>query len=257
MPHILTGMLQSLQYQVSRYQQDPKTPGGPLFFTKSGVYIPALASRQPPIYIGELTKDIGDEIGKLETFEEFAQAIESVASLVFMTSPPRGNYLFGGNFLIPIPAPPMLQITQAMIDSAIARHAKREDKNAVLDEGGTCVQLEKVISSEEQLSLWARGYSIHRAHAVAWVVDEQDRVVDISDGRECVPEGGLGGECCPDFSCCSGHPGFSMEERQIFLQASGETRFKMLGGALQQAFIDLGKEESVHIVGMPHDQTLQ
>lgn len=257
MPHILTGMLQSLQHQVRTFQHDPKRHLTTLTLTKSGVYIPTLAKSQPPIYIGELTKDIGDEIRKLKTFEEFAQAIESVAQLAFMATPPRGNYLFGGNFFIPIPPPPMLEITQAMVDSAISRHARRDDKSAILDEGGTSVQLEKFITSDEQLVWWARGFSIHRHHSIAWVVDDADQAVDISSGMECVPEGGLGGECCPDFSCCSGHAGFPMEERKIFLKADQDTRFKMLGGALQQAFIDLGNEKDVHIAGTPVNQTIQ
>lgn len=225
-------------------------------FTKSGIYAPSLGKHHSPILLDNIIKSIREEIGRFETFEEFAVAIESTAQLAFMMTEPRGYYLFGGNYFIPIPPPPMLRITQAMIDSAIYRRKHRDDKNMVFDEGVSPVQLEKFISCEEQESLWAQGYSIHRVYTFNWLVNDSDKVIDILDGNSGAVEGTDGGECCPDFSCCSGFPGFPMEERKIFQKANESTRQQMLMGALGQAMIDLGKEEDVHIAGAMTPPTL-
>lgn len=219
------------------------------FVTKSGIYMPSLYKDVPPQSLVNIVKSIRDEVQRFETFEEFATAIESTAQLAFMETKPRGYYLFGGNYFILIPAPPMLKITQAMIDSAIDRRKRRADKNAILDEGGTAVELEKFISSEEQLSLWAQGHSIHRGNCFCWLVDDKDNTVDVLYSLTEAVKGTDGGECCPDFSCCSGFAGFPIEERKIFQRADEPTRFAMMGGALQQAMIDLGKEKDVHIAG--------
>jgi hypothetical protein len=225
--------------------------------TKSGIYAPDLDRRHPPQELVNIVKSIRDEIGRFETFEEFAVAIESTADLAFMESEPRGHYLFGGNFFIRIPAPPMLKITQAMIDSAIERRKHRDDKSKILDEGTTSVQLEKFISSEEQISLWTQGYSIHRTKVFCWLVNDHDKVIDVHHALKGAPQGSDGGECCPDFSCCSGQSGFPLEERKIFQRADESTRWQMLANALQQAFIDLGKESGdVHIAGSMTPPTL-
>lgn len=50
-----------------------------------------------------------------------------------------------------------------------------------------------IMSPEEQLTLWAKGESVHNGKT-----------------RD-------SGECCPDFSCCSGNPGLSIKERQEYL----------------------------------------
>lgn len=243
----LTPLLILLKEQVRQHYQSFSLSR---LFTKSGIYVPSLSkTSHPPMTLINIVKSIGDEIRRFETFEEFAVAIESTAELAFMETEPRGYYLFGGNYFIPIPAPPMLHITQAMIDSAIDRRKRRDDKNIIIDEGGTAVQIEKFISSEEQLSLWVQGHSIHRERTFCWLVNDNDKTIDVIYFGGAVATGGGGGECCPDFSCCSGYAGFPLEERKIFQQANESTRMQMLGGALQQAFVDLGQEKNVHIAG--------
>lgn len=247
MPHKLTTLL--IEYKEAVRRRSSHLSLRP-HMTKSGIYFPVVNRRPlPPLELTSLAGDIHGEMLNFETFEEFALAIESVAELAFMSTNPRGYYLFGGNFFIRIPPPPMLNITQPMIDSAIARRKARMNKELLVDDHGTPVQLERFIDSEQQVSLWVQGHSIHRLNAFCWLVDDKDRVVDILSGMSGAVEGTDGGECCPDFSCCSGHAGFPMEERKIFQRAGESTRQAMMMGALSQAFIDLGAEKKVHIAG--------
>lgn len=51
------------------------------------------------------------------------------------------------------------------------------------------------MSREDQLSEWSRGNSIHNGKSK-----------DV-------------GECCPDFSCCSGKPGLTLKERQEYFDS--------------------------------------
>lgn len=79
----------------------------------------------------------------------------------------------------------------------------------------------------EQLELWVAGQSVHNHER---------------------------GECCPDFSCCSGQPAAELEVRQRFLKAHQEgdepLMDMMLGLFLTQAITrHCGK--CVHVAGDP------
>ncbi len=67
-----------------------------------------------------------------------------------------------------------------------------------------------LIESKHQIEEWVKGNSIHNPlSSICAVVDNDGNIVGYIDFNE-------GGECCPDFSCCNGGQGWSLEKRQKF-----------------------------------------
>lgn len=99
-------------------------------------------------------------------------------------------------------------------------------------------------ASKQQLAEWVKGNNIHNEHdRVVSVVDENDIVV----GYHLLK----GPECCPDFSCC-GAKGFTLEERECFVEfrhsGNAPATQHMLTAALSEVLVNNTKEE-VYVTG--------
>ena len=81
------------------------------------------------------------------------------------------------------------------------------------------------MSAQEQLDLWVNGTSVHNNDA-----------------------GIIGGECCPDFSCCNPAMKWSDQKRLEFAAADESTRHKMLMGSIV-ALVDYHEYRKVRIIG--------
>lgn len=83
------------------------------------------------------------------------------------------------------------------------------------------------ISNEAQLILWAQGVSVHNT-TPQFYRDDAGNKIPLE-----------GGECCPDFSCCSDNPITSdpdvLAKRVGFMKASHSEQVAMLGGFLASA----------------------
>ncbi len=92
------------------------------------------------------------------------------------------------------------------------------------------------LTAMEQCRQWVAGRSIHRA-----TVPRPDIEGD--------------GECCPDFSCCSGQPAVPKEVRELFLQAALENderqKMRMLAMFLGQAI----SNKNIYIAGFVEEGT--
>lgn len=83
------------------------------------------------------------------------------------------------------------------------------------------------MTSEEQLTEWVKGNSIHNT--------DRD-------------------ECCPDFSCCNPDVNTPKEERELFMELHDNKdepeKMRMLGMFLGRAFATLNLSKNIHIGGM-------
>lgn len=97
------------------------------------------------------------------------------------------------------------------------------------------------MTPEEQLDEWVKGNSIHNNDRTYNVVDDKGNVVST--------EKMVGGECCPDFSCCEPSLGWPIELRLKFKNADDATRSSMLGMSLTALVNKYAPDKAVHIAG--------
>lgn len=80
------------------------------------------------------------------------------------------------------------------------------------------------MTAKEQEEKWLAGESIHNLSAPV-----------------------VGGECCPDFSCCNPGMKWPEEKRRAFVNGDESTRHKMSLGALQE-LMDYHEKRRVRII---------
>ena len=117
--HPLTMEIMLLQDEVRKYSHSTLK-----HLSKSGVFMPILSGKmmpkEPPASLMRLVDNINVEAAKINDFEEFALAIESVAKLARLREGRLpATWLHGGNFFINLDKIPELEITHDMIVAAV------------------------------------------------------------------------------------------------------------------------------------------
>lgn len=80
------------------------------------------------------------------------------------------------------------------------------------------------LNQQEQLDKWLAGNPVH--NPLVW----GDEAVTV--------DGGLGGECCPDFSCCTGNIQ-SLKFRQAFVNGTDRERQTLMFAGLGAVIADI------------------
>lgn len=91
-----------------------------------------------------------------------------------------------------------------------------------LKDNVTMVELHRFpgqVTPEDQVDEWLKGNAVHNNDRWIYLTDDDDVVVRVEKMD--------GGECCPDFSCCSPKLLWPEEVRQSFKAADTATRWKM------------------------------
>ena len=88
------------------------------------------------------------------------------------------------------------------------------------------------MTADEQLELWVKGISIHNN--------------DVSVNGKFL----IGGECCPDFSCCRPDLLAPKEVREIFAAASRSGKNEVVDRMLGVFLSKLVDGRNVHVVGI-------
>lgn len=92
------------------------------------------------------------------------------------------------------------------------------------------------LTNDEQLAAWEEGMSVHR------FAPDEDASHNLN-GAE------LGGECCPDFSCCQPKLLQPVAIRRAFRAASEDGRLRFLGAFVSAMMADAAPGTTVHVAG--------